>query len=62
MRIDKALDALGNGREAESFSQSCNWNVVGLGATPVKAWTAMIRAVGGGMNPDKAADIFYASL
>jgi hypothetical protein len=61
VRIDKALDALGNGRDGESYSQSCVWNVVGLGAT-LDGWTALIRAGGGGMNPDKASGVFHASL
>ena len=61
VRIDKALDALGNGRDGESFSQSCVWNVVGLGAT-LEAWTALIRAGGAGMNADRASGILYVSL
>jgi hypothetical protein len=61
VRIDKALDALGNGRDGESFSQSCVWNVVGLGST-LEAWTALIRGGGGGMNSDKASGVFHVSL
>jgi hypothetical protein len=61
VRIDKALDALGNGRDGESFSQSCVWNVVGLGQT-LEGWTALIRAGGAGMNSDKASGIFHVSL
>lgn len=61
VRIDKALDALGNGRNGESFSQSCIWNVVGLGAT-LEGWTALIRAGGGGMNADRASGVLHVSL
>jgi hypothetical protein len=61
VRIDKALDALGNGRDGASFSQSCVWNVVGLGST-LEGWTALIRAGGGGMNTDKASGIFHVAL
>lgn len=61
VRIDKALDALGNGRDGESFSQSLVWNVVGLGST-LEGWTALVRAGGKGMNPDRASGVFHVSL
>jgi hypothetical protein len=61
VRIDKALDALGNGSGAASLSQSCIWNVVGLGAT-LEAWTALIKAGGGAMNADRASGVFHVSL
>jgi hypothetical protein len=44
-RIDKVLDALGSGKDGPSFSQSCAWNVVGLGMT-LEAWTHLIRSGG----------------
>jgi hypothetical protein len=61
VRIDKALDALSNGRDGESFSQSCVWNVVGLGAT-LEGWTALIRTGGAAMNADRASGVLYVSL
>jgi hypothetical protein len=60
-RIKKVLKELGNGREDESFSQSCIWNVVGLGIT-LEEWTNLVRAAGKGMNADKASRIFHVSL
>lgn len=61
IRIDKALDALGKGPGGESLSQSCIWNVVGLGST-LEGWTALIKAGGGGMNTDRASGVFTVSL
>ena len=51
-RISKALEALGGGRGGPSFSQSCAWNVVGLGMT-LEGWDDLIRKGGAGMNADK---------
>jgi hypothetical protein len=61
VKIDKALDALGNGRDGESFSQSLVWNVVGLGAT-LEGWTALIKAAGKGMNADRASGVLHVAL
>jgi hypothetical protein len=44
-RIAKALKELGNGCDEPSFSQSCVWNVVGLGMT-LDEWTNLVRASG----------------
>ena len=60
-RIKKVLKKLGNGREDESFSQSCVWNVVGLGIT-LEEWTNLVRAAGKGMNADKASGISSTTL
>jgi hypothetical protein len=61
MRISKSLEALGSGREEPSFSQSCIWNVVGLGIT-LEDWTQLIRASGAGMNADKASGVLHGCL
>jgi hypothetical protein len=61
MRISKALNELGNGKDSESLSQSCAWNVVGLGLT-LEGWTALIRRSGGSMYTDKSSGILLASL
>jgi hypothetical protein len=61
IRISKALNDLGNGRDGESLSQSCVWNVVGLGAT-LESWTALIRRSGGSMYSDKAAGLLLSCL
>ena len=62
VRISKALEELAQGRDgAPSFSQSCMWNVVGLGMT-LDQFTDFIRANGGAMNSDKASGILHSSL
>ncbi len=53
IRVNKALDAIGGGRDQPTFSQSCVWNVVGAGLT-LEDWTRKIRDGGGSMNADKA--------
>jgi hypothetical protein len=61
IRISKALNELGNGRDGESLSQSCVWNIVGLGLT-LEGWTALIRRGGGSMYSDKAAGLLLSCL
>jgi hypothetical protein len=61
VRIDKALDALVKGRDTDAYSQSCMWNVVGLGKT-LEAWTALIRASGARMDSNRTSSIFRESL
>jgi hypothetical protein len=61
MRIGRAVEALGRGREGQSLSQSCIWNVIGLGMT-LEQWTDFVRAAGAGMNADKASGILHSSL
>jgi hypothetical protein len=61
MRITKALDALGNGRDGPSFSQSFAWNAVGLGMT-MEDWTQLIRQGDAGMNAHKASGILHVCL
>src|ERR1035437_2859019 len=40
-RIKEALSAVGGGREGTSLSQSCCWNVLGLGMT-LEQWTDFV--------------------
>jgi Domain of unknown function (DUF6456) len=61
MRVSKVLDDLGNGRDGASFSQSCVWNVVGLGMT-MEDWTLLIRQGGGHMNADRASGVLLGCL
>jgi Domain of unknown function (DUF6456) len=60
-RVAKALDDLGNGRDGPSFSQSCVWNVVGLGMT-MDDWTQFLKQSGASMNADKASGILHGCL
>jgi hypothetical protein len=60
-RIRDALNAQGRGKEGQSHSQSCVWNVVGLGLN-LDQWTDLTRRDGGSMNPDKAAGILHGCL
>jgi Domain of unknown function (DUF6456) len=60
-RISKAFQALGNGSEVPSLSQSCIWSVVGLGET-LEDWTQTVRNSGKGMNTDRASGVLYISL
>lgn len=61
IRINKALEALGKGKDGPNTLQSCMWNVVGVGLT-LDGWTDVIRVGGGNMNADKASGILLASL
>jgi hypothetical protein len=61
LRVSKVLDDLGSGRDGQSFSQSCVWNVVGLGMT-MEDWTQLIRQGGGNMNADKASGVLHGAL
>jgi Domain of unknown function (DUF6456) len=60
-RISKALEALGGGGDGASYSQSCAWNVVGLGMT-LEGWTHLIRTGGAAMNADRASGVLHATL
>jgi hypothetical protein len=58
-RISKALDDLGNGTKDTSASQSCIWNVIGLGLA-LEEWTLQYRNSGKRMNLDKVSGIFMS--
>jgi hypothetical protein len=60
-RVSKALGDLGNGRDGPSFSQSCVWNVVGLGMT-MEDWTQLLKQSGASMNADKASGVLHGCL
>ena len=49
--ISKALDDLGELKDGPSLSQSCIWNVVGLGLT-LDDWTGVVRKTGAQMNAE----------
>lgn len=59
--ISKALDDLGEMKDGPSLSQSCIWNIVGLGMT-LDDWTGVIRKTGAHMNADAASGVLRASL
>jgi hypothetical protein len=59
--ISKALEDLGELKDGPSLSQSCIWNVVGLGLT-LDDWTGVIRKTGAQMNADAASGVLRASL
>jgi Domain of unknown function (DUF6456) len=61
IRINKALEALGRGKDGPNLLQSCAWSVVGLGVN-LEGWTNMIRQAGAAMNADKASGILHGSL
>lgn len=61
MRVSDALSSIGRGKDGPSMSQSCAWNVVGLGLT-LENWTDLIRQGGVRMNADKAAGILHSAL
>jgi hypothetical protein len=54
--IRDALNALGRRKEGQNQSQSCIWNVVGLGLN-LDQWTALVRRDSGSMNADKGAEV-----
>jgi hypothetical protein len=60
-RIKEALSAVGGGREGTSLSQSCSWNVLGLGMT-LEQWTDFVGKDGASMNADKASGILHGAL
>jgi hypothetical protein len=61
IRIHKALEALGRGKDGPNLLQSCAWNVLGSGLA-LDGWTHLVRNGGGGMNADKASGILHACL
>jgi len=61
IRINKALESLGRGKDGPNFLQSCSWNVIGSGLT-LEDWTGVVRNSGGNMNADKASGILHAAL
>ena len=61
IRINKALEFLGKGKDGPNTLQSCIWNVVGAGLT-LDGWTDMIRLAGGNMNSDQASAVLHACL
>jgi hypothetical protein len=61
IRINKALEGLGSGKDGPNLLQSCAWNVVGSGLT-LDGWTHLVRDSGGGMNSDKASGILHGCL
>ncbi|MFZ0270977.1 MAG: DUF6456 domain-containing protein [Acidobacteriaceae bacterium] len=61
-RIKEALAAQAVSRpDTLSPSQSCMWNVIGLGMT-LEQWTDFVRSAGAAMNADKASGILHSSL
>jgi len=61
IRINKALEGLGRGKDGPNLLQSYAWNVVGSGLT-LDGWTHLVRGSGGGMNSDKASGILHGCL
>jgi hypothetical protein len=61
IRINKALEALGRGKDGPNLLQSCAWNVVGSGLT-LEGWTGMVKQSGAGMNADKASGVLHGCL
>jgi hypothetical protein len=59
--ISKALEDLGELKDGPSLSQSCIWNVVGLGIT-LDDWTVVVRKTGANMNADAASGVLRAAL
>lgn len=60
-RMRDALNALGRGKEGQSQSQSCAWNLIGLGLN-LDQWTALCRRDGIAMNADKAGGVLHTCL
>lgn len=61
IRINKALEALGRGKDGPNLLQSCAWNVIGAGLT-IEGWTGMVRQSGAGMNADKGGGVLHGCL
>jgi len=61
IRVNKALEALGRGKDGPNLLQSCAWNVVGSGLT-LGGWTGMVKQSGAGMNADKASGVLHGCL
>lgn len=61
VRIRDAMNALGRAKDGQNISQSCVWNVVGLGLN-LDQWTDLFKREGGAMNADRAGGVLHSCL